>query len=65
MILDECYQRFIFPTLVVNGAKIMSMELSDGIKFIDSLNFLPFPLSAFPKSFGIHELKKGFFSHLF
>jgi len=32
---------------------------------IDTLNFLPMPLSAFPKTFGITELKKGHFPHFF
>lgn len=65
MIVEEYYKRHIFPSMIVNGAKIMSMEMSDDIKFIDSLNFLPFPLSAFSKSFAIPELKKGFFPHFF
>lgn len=35
------------------------------LKFIDLLCFLPFPLSAFPDTFGLNKLKKGFFLHLF
>ena len=35
------------------------------MKFIDSLNFFPMPLSAFPKTFGLMELKKGFLPHFF
>ena len=35
------------------------------IRFIDSLNFLPMPLSKFPKTFGLTELAKGYFSHFF
>ena len=46
------------------GAKILSLEIPD-VKFIDSLNFFPMPLSNFPKTFGIPELKKGFFLHFF
>ncbi len=34
-----------------------------GIRVIDSLNFLPMPLSALPKAFGEQELKKGYFPH--
>ena len=33
--------------------------------FIDSLNFLPMPLSKFPKTFGLTELAKGYFPHFF
>ena len=35
------------------------------IHFIDSLSFCQMPLSAFPKTFGLTELKKGYFLHLF
>ena len=35
------------------------------IRFIDSLSFFQMPLSDFPKTFGLTELKKGHFPHLF
>ena len=35
------------------------------LKFIDSLNFIPSSLEAFPKTFGIKELVKGYFPHTF
>ncbi|XP_071509045.1 uncharacterized protein [Diadema antillarum] len=35
------------------------------IRFIDSLNFLPMPLASLPPTFGVEELKKGFFPHFF
>ena len=35
------------------------------IRLLDSLNFLPMPLAQLPKSFGLVELKKGFFSHFY
>ena len=40
------------------GAKVLSFKTGP-ITFKDSLCFLPFPLSAFPSTFGIPELKKG------
>ena len=46
------------------GAKVLSFK-SGTIKFIDSLCFLPMPLSAFSATFNLTELKKGFFPHLF
>ena len=49
---------------VRNGAKLLQVTM-DTIKFIDSLSFFQMPLSAFPKTFGLTELKKGFFPHLF
>ena len=47
-----------------NGAKILQLKVGD-IRFIDSLSFFQMPLSAFPKTFGLTELKKGYFPHLF
>ena len=35
------------------------------IKFIDSLCFIPMKLADFPKTFGLTELEKGYFPHLF
>ena len=46
------------------GAKVLSFKTGP-ITFKDSLCFLPFPLSAFPSTFGIKELKKGYFPHMF
>lgn len=56
--------------VISNGLKIMKMvDLTSGIVFLDSLNFLPMPLAAFTKTFGLgesvdgHVLKKGYFPH--
>ena len=46
------------------GAKVLCFT-SGPLTFKDSLCFLPFPLSAFPATFGINELKKGYFPHGF
>ena len=52
--------------IVLRGAKILSMTVPMfNIKFIDSLNFIPMSLSKFPKTFGMEELCKGYFPHLF
>ena len=42
----------------------MLIETED-LRIIDSLSFIPIPLCDFPKTFGITELKKGFFPHKF
>ena len=49
---------------VADGAKLLQVTF-DRITFIDSLPFFQMPLSAFPKTFGRTELKKGYFLHLF
>ena len=44
----------------------MLLEIpSINLKIIDSSNFIDGPLSDFPKTFGLTELKKGYFPHLF
>ena len=52
--------------VIFSGSKIMYMHVNNlHIRLIDSLNFLPMPLSKLPKSFGLTELKKGFFPHFY
>ena len=46
------------------GAKVLSFKCGP-LTFKDSLCFLPFPLSAFPATFGLEEVKKGYFPHGF
>ena len=54
------------PFTIFAGQKIMCMCVKElRIRFIDSLSFLTMPLKAFPKTFDIKELKKGYFPHWF
>ena len=64
-ILRELYvqQRSVVTQLTV-GAKVLSFT-SGALIFKDSLCFLPMPLASFPGTFGITELKKGYFPHAF
>jgi hypothetical protein len=66
-IFRYCNENGIVPEVIFNGSKIMYLKVSKGvnIRLLDSLNFLPMPLAKFPKSFGLTELKKGFFPHFF
>ena len=64
MLLYELYNLCIAPSLIVSGAKLLSIRW-DNVKFKDSLAFLPFPLATFPKTFGFAEMKKGFYPYLF
>ena len=51
---------------VENGGKIIMLECIEyRMKFLDFLNFIPMALKNLPKSFDLHELKKGYFPHLF
>ena len=52
--------------VIMRGAKVLSLTVDMfNIRFVDSLNFIPMKLANFPKTFGIEELEKGHFPHLF
>ena len=57
----------ITPKIIFRGSKIMYGKVGRGlnIKILDSLNFLNMPLDKLPKSFGLKEMKKGYFPHLY
>ncbi|KAK3926595.1 putative DNA polymerase [Frankliniella fusca] len=61
--VQEVVRRKLKCEITLQGAKILCMEVANW-KFIDSLMFLPMPLSAMPKSFGLTELKKGYWPYL-
>ena len=64
LIMEYVHKNGIKPNLIQNGKKILSME-AYGLKFIDSLNFFPMSLEKLPQAFGLTELAKGYFPHLF
>ena len=43
----------------------MKLDKGLNIRILDSLNFLPMLLAKLPKSFGLKEMKKGFFPHFY
>ena len=47
-----------------NGCKLLEVK-HDSIRFIDCISFFQMPFSAFPKTFGLTELRKGYFTHKF
>jgi hypothetical protein len=50
--------------LILAGNKIMYMKVKS-IRFIDSINHIAQSLATFPETFGLTEMKKGFFPYLF
>ena len=56
----------IVPQIIFQGPKLMYCKINNqlNIRLLDLLNFLPMALSQLPKSFGLQELKKGYFPHL-
>ena len=57
--------RNLVPKKVIRSGQKLRHMVVCGVRFIDSLSFLAMPLSAFPKTFGLKELAKGYFPHLF
>ena len=65
-IKDYLIQNAIKYEIIYRGAKSLSLKVPDwGIRFIDSINFIPMALAKFPKTFGQDELCKGYFPHMF
>lgn len=63
-ILKYCVENTIKPETIYNGTKLMFLNIPVlGLRIIDSMNFVAQPLSTFPKTFGLKELKKGYFPH--
>ncbi|XP_030758042.1 uncharacterized protein LOC115883772 [Sitophilus oryzae] len=64
-ILDHVLQQTdLTPELITRGTKLVLMVVGN-VKFLDSLNYFPMALAKLPKAFGLTELKKGYFPHLF
>jgi len=58
---------YFIPSLIFNGSRLMQMIVKNKnieLKFIDSLNFIPFPLRKFPNIFGFAD-SKSFFPYSF
>ena len=53
-----------FPKMIATPTKLLQI-LFNKVKIIDSYSFLAMALEQFPKTFGLTELKKGFFPHKF
>ena len=63
-IIQEYYGNNRIVQQLRNGCKLLEIK-HDHIRFIDSMSFFQMPLSAFPKTFGLTELCKGYFPHKF
>ena len=62
-VLDFVHRKAIKPSVITTGHKVLCLE-AEGVTFIDSLSFFPMALSKLPKAFGLEEVTKGFFPHL-
>jgi hypothetical protein len=65
-ILQYLHENGVIPEVIMRGAKVLTLSVPKfNIKFIDSLSFIPMRLADFPTTFGLDELAKGYFPHLF
>ncbi len=65
-ILQYLYDIAVLLEVILNGSKVMSIKVKvNGMKFIDSLNFLPIALAKLPGAFGLKESAKGYIPHFF
>ena len=57
----------ITTEIIFRGSKFIYCKVGRGlnIKILDSLNFLNMQLDKLPESFGLKEMKKGYFPHLY
>ncbi|CAB3977900.1 DNA polymerase [Paramuricea clavata] len=59
-------ERKLVPNVVMNGSKVMSLELEErNLKVIDSYMFLAMRLAKFPEALGIPDVTKGYHPYLF
>ena len=65
-IKESCSRQGIQYKYIPNGCKIMELQLVGlGIRIIDSANFIAARLSAFPKMFGLSNVRKGTYPYAF
>ncbi len=65
-ILQYCINNTVRPFTIYNGSKLMLLQIETiNLKVIDSHNFVATSLSEFSNTFGLDELKKSYFPHLF
>ena len=63
-ILNYCVESGIFPDIIYQGTKIVTMTIKEiNLRFIDSINFLPFSLKKVAQSFDL-QYTKGYFPHM-
>ena len=65
-VIDKLHEMRVALSQIRNGGKVLQLSCFDkAVRFIDSMSFFSMKLSKFPKTFGLTELKKGYFPHLF
>uniref|UniRef100_A0A914V5X4 DNA-directed DNA polymerase n=1 Tax=Plectus sambesii TaxID=2011161 RepID=A0A914V5X4_9BILA len=63
-LLQFLHKQGLKPDITMRGLEILCLKACS-VEVKCSYNFIQMPLSALPKAFGLKELKKGYFPHLF
>lgn len=65
-IIEKLHELRVGLKQIRNGAKVLQLTCfaKDSVRFIDSMSFFSMKLAKFPKTFGLTELKKGYFPYL-
>lgn len=59
-VINYIYNNGVEPDFIFTGSKVMYIYVKEfEMRFIDSVNFFPMPLSKMPSAFGLEELSKG------
>lgn len=64
-VIDKLHELGVHLNQVRNGGKVLELTCFRSVRFIDSISFFQMSLAKFPDTFGLLELKKGYFPHLF
>lgn len=64
-VIKELLKRNHPVSPICTGLKILSLTYNNYIRFIDSANFMPMPLSKMPKAFDLGPVAKGTYPLLF
>lgn len=64
-ILEELCKRNVKIDPILTGRKVLSIKVNETVSFIDSLSFIPLPLSKFAASFGLTNCSKGEYPYKF
>jgi hypothetical protein len=63
-VVSYLHEHRIKPDMIHNGRKLLFVG-AKGLRFLDSLAFMPMGLASLPKAFGLPDLMKGQFPFLF
>ncbi|MCP4488117.1 MAG: hypothetical protein GY820_12475 [Gammaproteobacteria bacterium] len=64
LLLKRLLEKGVAVENISRGMNLMRLQVNN-VLVLDSLNFIPMPLSKMPKAFDLAGVKKGYFPHFF